>query len=73
MYGNDPNPGGLHYAYHQLVCCDRWDEDPFSAQYSRSVHVPCDVTPAFAACSEALWTETTAYPHFASSSSTRRP
>ena len=22
MYGNQPNPGGLRYAYHQLLCGD---------------------------------------------------
>lgn len=65
MYGNDPNPGALHYAYHRLVCGDWWDEDPFSAQYNRFVHVKCGVTPTFAAWSEALWTETTAYPYLA--------
>ncbi len=65
MYGNEPNPGGLHYAYHRLVCGDWWDEDPYSAQYSRFVHVPCGVTPAFADWSEPLWTETRAYPYFA--------
>jgi L,D-peptidoglycan transpeptidase YkuD (ErfK/YbiS/YcfS/YnhG family) len=65
MYGVEPNPGGLHYAYHQLVCGDWWDEDPFSSLYSRFVHVPCDETPDFADWSEALWTETVAYPYFA--------
>ncbi len=65
IYGNEPNPGGLHYSYHQLVCGDWWDEDPFSRQYSQFVHVPCAVTPAFAPWSEALWTETVAYPYFA--------
>jgi len=65
MYGNQPNPGGLHYAYHQLVCGDWWDEDPYSSQYSRFVLVACNVTPDFAAWSEALWTETLAYPYFA--------
>jgi L,D-peptidoglycan transpeptidase YkuD (ErfK/YbiS/YcfS/YnhG family) len=65
IYGNEPNPGGLHENYHRLVCGDWWDEDPFSAQYSRFVHVACDATPAFASWSEALWTETTAYPYFA--------
>ena len=65
MYGNKPNPGGLHYAYHRLVCGDWWDEDPYSPQYNRFVHVPCGVTPAFAAWSEPLWTETIAYPYFA--------
>jgi L,D-peptidoglycan transpeptidase YkuD (ErfK/YbiS/YcfS/YnhG family) len=65
MYGNNPNPGGLHYAYHRLVCGDWWDEDPYSPQYNRFVHVRCGATPAFASWSEALWTETVAYPYFA--------
>jgi gamma-D-glutamyl-L-lysine dipeptidyl-peptidase len=65
MYGNQPNPGGLHYAYHRLVCGDWWDEDPYSSQYNRFTHVSCGVTPAFAAWSEPLWTETVAYPYFA--------
>ena len=65
MYGNEPNPGGLHEPYHRLVCGDWWDEDPYSAQYNRFVHVACGSTPPFAAWSEALWTETTAYPYFA--------
>jgi len=65
MYGNDPNPGGLHYAYHRLGCGDWWDEDPYSPKYNRFVHVPCGVTPSFAAWSEPLWTETVAYPYFA--------
>lgn len=65
MYGNQPNPGRLHYAYHQLVCGDWWDEDPYSPQYNQFVHVRCGATPAFAAWSEPLWTETVAYPYFA--------
>jgi cell wall-associated NlpC family hydrolase/L,D-peptidoglycan transpeptidase YkuD (ErfK/YbiS/YcfS/YnhG family) len=65
MYGNEPNPGGLHYAYHRLVCGDWWDEDPYSARYNEFAHVPCGVTPGFAAWSEPLWTETVAYPYFA--------
>jgi gamma-D-glutamyl-L-lysine dipeptidyl-peptidase len=65
MYGNEPNPGGLRYAYHRLACGDWWDEDPHSPQYNRFVHVPCGVTPAFASWSEPLWTETVAYPYFA--------
>jgi L,D-peptidoglycan transpeptidase YkuD (ErfK/YbiS/YcfS/YnhG family) len=65
MYGNAPNPGGLHYAYHRLACGDWWDEDPYSAQYNHFVHVPCDMRPSWAAWSEALWTETLAYPYFA--------
>jgi L,D-peptidoglycan transpeptidase YkuD (ErfK/YbiS/YcfS/YnhG family) len=65
FYGVRPDPGGLHYAYHRLTCGDWWDEDPYSAQYNELVHVPCGVTPSLAAWSEALWTETVAYPYFA--------
>lgn len=65
LYGNRPDPGGLHETYHRLVCGDWWDEDPYSPQYNRFVHVACGTTPAFAAWSEALWTETRAYPYFA--------
>jgi L,D-peptidoglycan transpeptidase YkuD (ErfK/YbiS/YcfS/YnhG family) len=65
IYGNAPNPGGLSYPYHHLACGDWWDEDPYSAQYNDFVHVSCDATPPFADWSEALWTETVAYPYFA--------
>lgn len=65
IYGNRPDPGGLHYRYHRLVCGDWWDEDPYSAGYNHLVHVPCGVRPAFASWSEALWTETLAYPYLA--------
>lgn len=65
MYGTRPNPGGLRYPYHRLVCGDWWDEDPYSPAYNHFVHVPCGTTPAFAPWSEALWTETVAYPYFA--------
>jgi L,D-peptidoglycan transpeptidase YkuD (ErfK/YbiS/YcfS/YnhG family) len=65
FYGNRPDPDGLHYAYHRLTCGDWWDEDPYSARYNRFVHLPCGVTPTFAKGSEALWTETAAYPYFA--------
>ena len=65
LYGNRLNPGGLHYRYHHLVCGDWWDEDPSSPEYNRFVHVACGTQPAFADGSEALWTETTAYPYFA--------
>jgi L,D-peptidoglycan transpeptidase YkuD (ErfK/YbiS/YcfS/YnhG family) len=65
MYGNQPNPGGLHYAYHRLVCGDWWDEDPYSSEYNQFVHVPCGTTPSFGSWSEALWTETLAYPYLA--------
>jgi L,D-peptidoglycan transpeptidase YkuD (ErfK/YbiS/YcfS/YnhG family) len=65
IYGNKPDPGGLRYSYHRLVCGDWWDEDPYSSEYSRFVHVPCGTTPSFAAWSEPLWTETLAYPYLA--------
>ena len=65
IYGVHPRPTGLHYAYHRLVCGDWWDEDPFTRDYNEFVHVGCDVAPAFASWSEALWTETVAYPYFA--------
>ena len=65
VYGIEPRPLGLHTAYHRLVCGDWWQEDPFTPRYNALVHVPCAVTPNFAAWSEALWTETIAYPYFA--------
>jgi L,D-peptidoglycan transpeptidase YkuD (ErfK/YbiS/YcfS/YnhG family) len=65
VYGNEPDPGGLHGLYHRLSCGDWWDEDPFSARYNRFVHVACGATPPFGGNSEALWTERTAYPYFA--------
>jgi L,D-peptidoglycan transpeptidase YkuD (ErfK/YbiS/YcfS/YnhG family) len=64
VYGNSPNPG-TRYAYHQLVCGDWWDEDPVSASYNTFQHVPCGQMPSFGGNSEALWTETVAYPSFA--------
>lgn len=65
LYGNRPRPSGIHFSYHQLVCGDWWDEDPYSPDYNRFVHVACGTQPAFATGSEALWTETVAYPYFA--------
>ena len=65
IYGTRTDPGGLHYRYHHLVCGDWWDEDPYGVRYNRFVHVGCGVEPNFAADSEALWTETLAYPYFA--------
>ncbi|MGD1012015.1 MAG: L,D-transpeptidase family protein [Acidimicrobiales bacterium] len=62
-YGDRANPGGLNDWYHRLVCGDWWDEDPYSNRYNRFVHVRCGSTPNFAAWSEPLWTETTAYPY----------
>jgi L,D-peptidoglycan transpeptidase YkuD (ErfK/YbiS/YcfS/YnhG family) len=73
VYGNEPNPGDLQFAYHQLVCGDWWDEDPYSRDYNQFVHVPCGTTPAFAPGSEALWTETIAYPYFAVISFNTKP
>jgi len=64
IYGNAPNPG-VHYAYHDLVCGDWWDEDPSSPEYNTFQHVPCGQTPSFGGGSEALWQETAAYPSFA--------
>ncbi len=65
IYGNRADPGRLHYAYHRLICGDWWDEDPTSSRYNRFVHVPCGTAPSFASQSEALWTETVAYPYLA--------
>ena len=65
LYGNAPPPAGLRERYRRLGCGDWWDEDPASARYNRFVVVPCGVTPGFAAGSEALWTETVAYPFLA--------
>ena len=65
VYGNGADPGGLHEAYQHLVCGDWWDEDPYSSQYNRFVHVACGSTPPFASWSEALWTDTHSYRYFA--------
>ena len=65
IYGAVGDPGGLHYRYHRLVCGDWWDEDPYSALYNRFTHVRCGTSPGFGGDSEALWTETLAYPYFA--------
>ncbi len=64
MYGNAANPGTA-YPYHRLVCGDWWDEDPTSAGYNTFQHLPCGEAPPFGGGSEALWTETAAYPSFA--------
>jgi L,D-peptidoglycan transpeptidase YkuD (ErfK/YbiS/YcfS/YnhG family) len=64
MYGVAANPG-VRYRYHRLVCGDWWDEDPTTPEYNRFVHLACGARPAFGGGSEALWLETTAYPHFA--------
>ncbi len=64
IYGNAPDPG-VSFPYHQLVCGDWWDEDPTSPEYNTFQHVPCGTTPPFGGASEALWTETVAYPSFA--------
>jgi L,D-peptidoglycan transpeptidase YkuD (ErfK/YbiS/YcfS/YnhG family) len=66
MYGNASNPGA-HFRYWNLSCGDWWDEDSASPQYNRFVVVPCSETdpPFNNGASEALWTETVAYPSFA--------
>jgi L,D-peptidoglycan transpeptidase YkuD (ErfK/YbiS/YcfS/YnhG family) len=64
LYGNAASPGGRE-AYHRLVCGDWWDEDPTSPAYNRFQHVTCGQQPPFGGGSEALWTETTAYPALA--------
>jgi L,D-peptidoglycan transpeptidase YkuD (ErfK/YbiS/YcfS/YnhG family) len=63
-YGNAPDPGTA-LPYHLLVCGDWWDEDLRSPEYNTFQHVRCGQPPTFAAGSEALWTETTAYPSLA--------
>jgi L,D-peptidoglycan transpeptidase YkuD (ErfK/YbiS/YcfS/YnhG family) len=65
LYGNERRPAGLRELYRHLGCGDWWDENPASPRYNRFVVVPCGVTPGFAEGSEALWTETVAYPYFA--------
>jgi L,D-peptidoglycan transpeptidase YkuD (ErfK/YbiS/YcfS/YnhG family) len=60
MYGIDPNPG-VRYAYHRVVADDWWNENPDSPDYNTFQHT--SVNPGGA--SEALWTETVAYRHFA--------
>ncbi len=64
VYGNAANPG-TRLSYHRLVCGDWWDEDPTSGGYNTFQHVPCGQAPPFGGASEALWTETAAYPSFA--------
>jgi L,D-peptidoglycan transpeptidase YkuD (ErfK/YbiS/YcfS/YnhG family) len=64
VYGNAPDPG-TQEPYHRLVCGDWWDEAPTSAAYNTFQHVPCGQEPPFGGDSEALWTETAAYPSFA--------
>jgi L,D-peptidoglycan transpeptidase YkuD (ErfK/YbiS/YcfS/YnhG family) len=64
LYGVAPDPG-VRYPYHRLVCGDWWDEDPASATYNTFQHVACGARPRFGGSSEALWTMTRAYRHFA--------
>ena len=64
FYGVLPDPG-VHFAYHQLVCGDWWDEDSRSRQYNTFQHLPCGAKPAFGANSEALWRTIPAYDYFA--------
>jgi L,D-peptidoglycan transpeptidase YkuD (ErfK/YbiS/YcfS/YnhG family) len=63
-YGNAPDPG-TRLVYRQLVCGDWWDADPASPAYNTFQHVPCGQPPPFGGNSEALWTETAAYPSLA--------
>jgi L,D-peptidoglycan transpeptidase YkuD (ErfK/YbiS/YcfS/YnhG family) len=65
LYGNDPTSPNSAYPYHVLTCGDWWDEQPGTPQYNEFVHVPCGTNPGFAGDSEALWTEVSAYQHFA--------
>jgi L,D-peptidoglycan transpeptidase YkuD (ErfK/YbiS/YcfS/YnhG family) len=62
VYGTAPDPG-VHFAYHQLVCGDWWDEDPSSAEYNTFQHVRCGARPPFGGSSEALWESPHAYAH----------
>jgi L,D-peptidoglycan transpeptidase YkuD (ErfK/YbiS/YcfS/YnhG family) len=64
MYGLDPDPG-VRYRYRRLVCGDWWDGDSSSRTYNSFRHVRCGRRPRFAGGSEALWTVTPAYRHFA--------
>ena len=67
IYGVNPDPGGLTYAYHQLVPGDYWDENPSSPTYNtfqQSSITDCAANP-FGGDTECLWTETVAYQYFA--------
>jgi L,D-peptidoglycan transpeptidase YkuD (ErfK/YbiS/YcfS/YnhG family) len=59
MYGIAADPG-VRYAYHRLVADDWWNENPSSPAYNTFVHGP---DPGGA--SEALWTISPQYAHFA--------
>lgn len=60
MYGIDSNPG-VRYAYHRIGVDDWWNENPDSPNYNSFEHTPTNPGGG----SEALWTETVAYRHFA--------
>ncbi|NES14973.1 MULTISPECIES: L,D-transpeptidase family protein [Micromonospora] len=60
MYGISPDPG-VHYPYHQVVTNDWWNEDSTSPYYNTFQHSTATLAPP----SEKLWTQTTAYKHFA--------
>lgn len=64
VYGNQANPG-INGSYHRLLCGDWWDSDPASSLYNTFQHVTCGIAPSWGPRSEALWTETGAYPSFA--------
>ncbi|HEX7353831.1 MAG TPA: FG-GAP-like repeat-containing protein [Mycobacteriales bacterium] len=64
MYGVSATAPSGRYAYHHLVCGDWWDENSSSPSYNQFVHEPCGAAGPGGG-SEALWTETVAYQHFA--------
>lgn len=61
MYGVLAPPAGLRYPYHRLVPGDWWDCNPESPTYNSFVHT--SASPGGG--SEALWTVTPGYHHFA--------
>ncbi|GAC1366844.1 MAG: hypothetical protein NVSMB32_11570 [Actinomycetota bacterium] len=67
IYGNNSDPGGLHYPYHRLVPGDYWDANPMTPQYNtfqHSANTNCGANP-FGGDTECLWQQTQAYPYFA--------
>ena len=64
LYGVSTTAPSTAYGYHHLVCGDWWDENSSSPTYNQFVHRACGASGPGAG-SEALWTETVAYQHFA--------
>jgi L,D-peptidoglycan transpeptidase YkuD (ErfK/YbiS/YcfS/YnhG family) len=64
MYGLSSAVPTTKYAYHRLVCGDWWDENPASPTYNQFVHRACGAAGP-GGDSEALWTSTVDYQHFA--------